>query len=129
LQAYKAVGVLNCLLIFVSLTVFLLDFVCLLLKSFLKSFHVWNYFPENDCFWQHYQVLGFDINETRITDLSANIDITKEADLGALKDVLGNGLALSSDVSLLQDCNVYIVTVPTPIDQFKSPDLKPLCHL
>ncbi|TCC96254.1 nucleotide sugar dehydrogenase [Pedobacter hiemivivus] len=77
-------------------------------------------------FAKQYQVLGFDINETRITDLSANRDITKEADLGALKDVLGNGLALSSDVSLLQDCNVYIVTVPTPIDQFKSPDLKPL---
>ncbi|TKC56933.1 nucleotide sugar dehydrogenase [Pedobacter hiemivivus] len=77
-------------------------------------------------FAKQYQVLGFDINETRITDLSANRDITKEADLGALKDVLGNGLALSSDLSLLKDCNVYIVTVPTPIDQFKSPDLKPL---
>ena len=77
-------------------------------------------------FAKQYQVLGFDINETRIKDLSANRDITKEADLNALKDVLGKGLTLSSDVNLLQDCNVYIVTVPTPIDQFKSPDLKPL---
>jgi UDP-N-acetyl-D-galactosamine dehydrogenase len=77
-------------------------------------------------FAKQYQVLGFDINETRINELSAIEDITKEADLTALKDVLGKGLALSADVNSLQDCNVYIVTVPTPIDQFKAPDLKPL---
>ncbi|WEK19648.1 MAG: nucleotide sugar dehydrogenase [Candidatus Pedobacter colombiensis] len=77
-------------------------------------------------FAKQYQVLGFDINETRIKDLSENKDITKEADLTALQEVLGKGLTLSSDVSLLKDCNVYIVTVPTPIDQYKAPDLKPL---
>jgi UDP-N-acetyl-D-galactosamine dehydrogenase len=77
-------------------------------------------------FAKQYQVLGFDINETRINELSAIKDITKEADLTALQDVLGKGLKLSADVSSLQDCNVYIVTVPTPIDQFKAPDLKPL---
>ncbi len=77
-------------------------------------------------FAKQYNVLGFDINENRIKELSANIDSTKEADLTALVNVLGNGLELSSDASLLRDCNVYIVTVPTPIDQFKAPDLKPL---
>ncbi|SMC78381.1 nucleotide sugar dehydrogenase [Pedobacter nyackensis] len=77
-------------------------------------------------FAKQYQVLGFDINETRIQELSANKDITKEADLTALQEVLGKGLTLSSDVDMLQECNVYIVTVPTPIDQFKAPDLKPL---
>lgn len=77
-------------------------------------------------FAKQYKVLGFDINETRIKDLTANIDSTKEADLNALQNVLGKGLQLSSDVSLLKECNVYIVTVPTPIDQFKAPDLKPL---
>lgn len=77
-------------------------------------------------FAKQYQVLGFDINETRISELSAIKDITKEADLTALQDVLGKGLLLSADVNSLQDCNVYIVTVPTPIDQFKAPDLKPL---
>jgi UDP-N-acetyl-D-galactosamine dehydrogenase len=77
-------------------------------------------------FAKQYQVLGFDINETRIKELSANKDITKEADLTALQEVLGKGLTLSSDVDMLQECNVYIVTVPTPIDQFKAPDLKPL---
>ena len=77
-------------------------------------------------FAKQYQVLGFDINETRINELSSLKDITKEADLTALQEVLGKGLELSADVNALRDCNVYIVTVPTPIDQFKAPDLKPL---
>jgi len=77
-------------------------------------------------FAKRYQVLGFDINESRVEDLLAKKDLTKEADLDALQQVLGNGLTLSSNPDLLQDCNVYIVTVPTPVDQFKAPDLRPL---
>lgn len=77
-------------------------------------------------FAKQYQVLGFDINETRIKELSANEDVTREADLSALQGVLGKGLALSADAESLKDCNVYIVTVPTPIDEFKAPDLRPL---
>jgi UDP-N-acetyl-D-galactosamine dehydrogenase len=77
-------------------------------------------------FAKQYQVLGFDINETRINELSKNEDITREADLNALQGVLGKGLALSADTESLKDCNVYIVTVPTPIDEFKAPDLRPL---
>lgn len=77
-------------------------------------------------FAKQYQVLGFDINETRINELSKNEDITREADLDALQGVLGKGLALSAETESLSDCNVYIVTVPTPIDEFKAPDLRPL---
>lgn len=77
-------------------------------------------------FAKQYRVLGFDINESRVEDLLAKKDLTKEADLDALQQVLGNGLTLSSNPDLLQDCNVYIVTVPTPVDQFKAPDLRPL---
>lgn len=77
-------------------------------------------------FAKQYKVLGFDIDEERIKDLAVNKDRTKEADLNALQNVLGKGLTLSSGQSALKDCNVYIVTVPTPIDQFKAPDLKPL---
>ncbi|WP_316811435.1 nucleotide sugar dehydrogenase [Pedobacter heparinus] len=77
-------------------------------------------------FAKQYKVLGFDIDEERIKDLTENKDRTKEADLNALQSVLGKGLKLSSDQALLAACNVYIVTVPTPIDQFKAPDLKPL---
>jgi UDP-N-acetyl-D-galactosamine dehydrogenase len=79
-------------------------------------------------FAKQYKVLGFDIDEERIKDLIANKDRTKEADLNALQDVLEKGLILSADQSLLKDCNVYIVTVPTPIDQFKAPDLNPLLN-
>jgi UDP-N-acetyl-D-galactosamine dehydrogenase len=77
-------------------------------------------------FAKQYQVLGFDINPDRVADLLEQKDRTKEADLNALQQVLGKGLSLSSDPASLQDCNVYIVTVPTPVDQFKAPDLRPL---
>ncbi|MDR6785737.1 nucleotide sugar dehydrogenase [Pedobacter africanus] len=77
-------------------------------------------------FAKQYQVLGFDIDQARVEELKACKDRTKEADLNALQKVLDQGLRLSSDQHALADCNVYIVTVPTPIDQFKAPDLKPL---
>ena len=76
-------------------------------------------------FAKKFDVLGFDINAVRITDLQQGIDKTKEADLEALTTVLkSKGLSLSSDESDLLGCSVYIVTVPTPIDQYKQPDLK-----
>jgi UDP-N-acetyl-D-galactosamine dehydrogenase len=81
-------------------------------------------------FAKKYCVLGFDINEDRVHELSAGIDRTKEADLFTLKQVQKNrglvGLSFSSDVKALERSNVYIVTVPTPINQFKAPDLGPL---
>lgn len=83
-------------------------------------------------FAKKYTVLGFDINETRISELSEGIDKTKEANLDDLNKVisLGNkglsGIHFSSDKSKLKNYNIFIVTVPTPINQFKSPELGPL---
>ena len=80
-------------------------------------------------FAKMHTVLGFDINEKRVAELLQDTDTTKEADLTALKEVLqreNTGLKLSSDRLLLEDNNIYIVTVPTPVDVFKNPDLNPL---
>lgn len=84
-------------------------------------------------FAKKYDVLGFDINQSRISELSKGEDHTKEADLDSLKEVIalgtaqqGKGLRFSGDYQALKDYHVFIVTVPTPIDQFKAPDLKPL---
>jgi UDP-N-acetyl-D-galactosamine dehydrogenase len=83
-------------------------------------------------FGKKYKVLGFDINKDRIGELSSGKDRTNEADLEALSSAMnlsskGNlGLSFSHNVEELKFCNVYIVTVPTPIDQFKAPNLTPL---
>lgn len=82
-------------------------------------------------FAKKYKVLGFDINQARIDELSNGEDRTKEADLETLKGLLqqnteAEGISFSSDTDLLKGYNIYIVTVPTPIDQFKAPDLTPL---
>lgn len=83
-------------------------------------------------FGKKYDVLGFDINTGRVTELQHGADRTLEANIDELKTVIaqkqnGNvGLSFSSDQSDLKDRNIYIVTVPTPIDEFNNPDLKPL---
>ena len=84
-------------------------------------------------FGKKYQVLGFDINAERINELTSGQDRTKEADLDSMATAMnnyiqgnGNGLYFSSNREELSTCTVYIVTVPTPIDQFKAPDLTPL---
>jgi UDP-N-acetyl-D-galactosamine dehydrogenase len=86
-------------------------------------------------FGMRYKVLGFDINEERINELKLGKDRTNEADLERLQLATGLakksdkvGLFFSSNVEELKSCNVYIVTVPTPINQFKSPDLTPLLN-
>jgi UDP-N-acetyl-D-glucosamine/UDP-N-acetyl-D-galactosamine dehydrogenase len=84
-------------------------------------------------FGKKYKVLGFDISESRIDELSLRIDRTNEADLEGLKlamdlalQIDSKGLTFSSKIDDLNLYNVFIVTVPTPIDQFKRPDLTPL---
>jgi UDP-N-acetyl-D-galactosamine dehydrogenase len=77
------------------------------------------------------QVIGFDTNEDRIAELNQLKDATQEADLTALALVTQNanheiGLSLSASLPDISKCTVYIVTVPTPIDQQKKPDLRPL---
>lgn len=75
-------------------------------------------------FSEKYQVVGFDINEKRIADLQEGIDHTGEADINLLK--ANKNLTISSNTVSIEDCTIYIVTVPTPIDAFKAPDLRPL---
>ena len=84
-------------------------------------------------FGKKYKVLGFDINKNRIKELKAGKDRTNEADLDGLNfamnlanDLDETGLSFSSNSVDLKLYNVFIVTVPTPIDQFKAPDLIPL---
>jgi len=84
-------------------------------------------------FGKKFKVLGFDINKFRIDELKTCQDRTNEADLDGLSFALNLasesedlGLSFSSNCEELKLYNIYIVTVPTPIDQFKSPDLTPL---
>ncbi|OOE63849.1 Vi polysaccharide biosynthesis UDP-N-acetylglucosamine C-6 dehydrogenase TviB [Salinivibrio kushneri] len=69
-------------------------------------------------------VVGFDIDIDRITQLKAGHDHTLEVSDDELKEA--SYLRYSSDIESLRDCNCYIVTVPTPIDTYKRPDLTPL---
>ncbi len=84
-------------------------------------------------FGKKYKVLGFDINKSRIEELNIAQDRTNEADLVGLKYAIdlakssvNLGLTFSYTIDELRNYNVFIVTVPTPIDQFKAPDLNPL---
>lgn len=83
-------------------------------------------------FAQQYPVLGFDIDESRVAELREGKDRTKEADRDRLASVIANnddgekGLQFSSEKSDLARCNIFIVTVPTPVNAYKAPDLGPL---
>lgn len=84
-------------------------------------------------FASKYRVVGYDLNATRVASLCEGQDSTGEVDLNILKKVLvprdSNtvlGLSCSSDSTILENCDVYIVTVPTPTDRQKRPDLTPL---
>ena len=69
-------------------------------------------------------VIGFDINKARIEELKNGFDRTREVEPDELK--LSKHLQYSSDLNDLKQANYFIVTVPTPIDEFKTPDLRPL---
>lgn len=75
-------------------------------------------------FGKLYNVIGFDINELRIEELRQGIDRTMESSKDEI--LKAKMLNFSSTLSDLSNCNVFIVTVPTPIDKFKTPNLKPL---
>lgn len=68
--------------------------------------------------------VGFDINAQRIAQLKTGIDLTREVEPELLRKA--NQLTFTSDLEALRECNVYIVTVPTPIDEQHCPDLTPL---
>ena len=75
-------------------------------------------------FGKKYSTLGFDINLSRINELKHGIDRTLESNNEEIKSA--TRLQFSSEVNDLTSYNIYIVTVPTPINQFKAPDLTPL---
>ena len=75
-------------------------------------------------FGKHYHVTGFDINAKRIKDLKNGVDHTLEVDTPEL--LSSTKLTFSSNPEDIKNCNVYIVTVPTPIDEHRQPDLGPL---
>jgi len=77
-------------------------------------------------FGKKYNVIGFDIDEFRINDLKKGIDKTKETVKSDIES--SKYLKFSSQVTDLSNYNIFIVTVPTPINQFKSPDLGPLLN-
>ncbi len=79
--------------------------------------------PLSIAFSKKYKTFGFDINVKRVEELNKGIDTTDEARLSELKNQINNNLVLTSDSKKLSDCNIYIITVPTPITQFKTPDL------
>jgi UDP-N-acetyl-D-galactosamine dehydrogenase len=75
-------------------------------------------------FGKKYRTVGFDINAARIRSLKAGRDATLEATSTELK--AATRLSFTTRLSELKNCRVFIVTVPTPIDQYKRPDLTPL---
>lgn len=75
-------------------------------------------------FGSKHPTVGFDIDQQRIDELQRRVDCTLEVDPHELE--AARSLKLSSNVADLADCNVYVVTVPTPIDEHKQPDLTAL---
>ena len=75
-------------------------------------------------FGKRFETIGFDINEARVKALSTGYDSTMEIDSDQLKS--SKNLIFRSDVNDIKDCNIFIITVPTPIDNHKNPDLTPL---
>jgi UDP-N-acetyl-D-galactosamine dehydrogenase len=79
-----------------------------------------------------HHVIGFDIHQTRVDEINAGIDKTNELDEATLKAVVQpnknfeTGLYCTTELSDIQSCNYFVVTVPTPVDKNNRPDLTPL---
>ena len=82
--------------------------------------------PLAAAFSSKFQVFGFDLNSTRINELKSGFDRTLELDESAMKKVLESGMSFSAELDSIKEANFFIVTVPTPIDEHKNPDLSPL---
>jgi UDP-N-acetyl-D-galactosamine dehydrogenase len=79
-------------------------------------------------FSKKYQVVGFDIDQKRVEALLNGIDITSQVESNDLENAISNGLTLSFKDDILKGCNIFIVTVPTPIHEDHTPDLTPLIN-
>lgn len=82
--------------------------------------------PLAAAFSAKYEVIGLDIYQERVNELSNAYDRTLELNEDQLKEAINNGIKFTCNIDVIKDCNIYIVTVPTPIDKNKRPDLTPL---
>ena len=82
--------------------------------------------PLAHAFSSKYKVVGFDISQWRIDELRNGYDRTLELSENQVNEALYNKMEFTLNVEDIKDCNIYIVTVPTPIDKNKRPDLTPL---
>ncbi|MCP4115772.1 MAG: nucleotide sugar dehydrogenase, partial [Desulfobacteraceae bacterium] len=80
--------------------------------------------PLAAAFGEKREIVGFDINKKRIAELKDGVDFTREVSREEL--AAASGLSFTDNLEGIRDCQIYIVTVPTPIDEFKTPDLTPL---
>jgi len=82
--------------------------------------------PLAHAFSEKFEVVGLDINQPRIDELNSGFDRTLELTNEQVKECIKNGMFLTSTLDDAKDCNIYIVTVPTPIDDSNAPDLTPI---
>ncbi len=82
--------------------------------------------PLAHAFSSKYTVIGLDINPERIEELNRGYDRTRELTEEQVSEAMENGIRFTTDIADAATCNVYIVTVPTPINQENEPDLTPL---
>ena len=82
--------------------------------------------PLAHAFSEKYEVVGFDINTSRIDELNNAYDRTLELSEAQMKEAIAHGMKFSCDLNEIEECNIYVVTVPTPIDSSNRPDLTPL---
>ena len=82
--------------------------------------------PLAHAFSEKYEVVGFDINQDRIDELNGGFDRTLELNNNQVEQSIANGMIFSTDLEDIKSCNIYIITVPTPIDNANEPDLTPL---
>lgn len=73
-----------------------------------------------------YETIGFDMNPERVNALMTGHDATLEVSDELLQSALNHGFICTTDISEIKDCNIYIVAVPTPVDENNRPDLHPL---
>ena len=82
--------------------------------------------PLAHAFSEKYEVVGFDIAQWRIDELRSGVDRTLELSTEQVNQAIANNMKFTNILEEISDCNIYIVTVPTPIDKHKKPDLTPL---
>jgi len=82
--------------------------------------------PLAHAFSEKYEVVGFDINKPRIDELCSGFDRTLELTREQVQESIKNGMKFTMDIEDIKDSNIYIITVPTPINENNEPDLTPI---